>query len=127
MRILVADDSSFMRRIIRTNLEKLGHHVVAEASNGIEAVEKYQEFNPDVVFIDMVMPVMGGLDAIASIHNFNHDAIVIMCSSMGHTSFIKEAIMKGARDFIVKPFTFEKIEEALSKLDNVHDNGNTDS
>ena len=116
MKILIADDSKFMRRLIRLNVEKLGHTVIAEAENGVQAVEAYSEHRPDVVFIDMVMPIMGGLDAIVSIMNYDKNARVIMCSSMGHASYVREAIVKGARDFIVKPFNPEKIKEALSKI-----------
>ncbi len=118
MKILIADDSKFMRRLIRLNVEQLGHTVVAEAENGVQAVEAYLEHHPDVVFIDMVMPVMGGLDAIVSIINYDKDAQIIMCSSMGHAIYVQEAIINGARDFIVKPFNPEKIKESLSKLEN---------
>ena len=116
MKILIADDSKFMRHLIRLNVESLGHTVVAEAENGVQAVEGYYKHQPDVVFIDMIMPEMGGLDAIESIMNYDSDAKVIMCSSMGHASYIKEAIVKGARDFIVKPFNPQKIREVLGKL-----------
>ncbi len=116
MKILIADDSKFMRRMIRLNVESLGHTVVVEAENGVQAVEGYMQFHPDVVFIDMVMPVMGGLDAIVSIISYDQDAKIIMCSSMGHATYVQEAIIKGARDFIVKPFNPNKIKEALSKI-----------
>ena len=116
MKILIADDSKFMRRLIRMNVESLGHTVVSEAENGKEAVDAYKENNPDVVFIDMVMPVMNGLEAIASIMEFDKSAKIIMCSSMGHATYVQEAILKGARDFIVKPFNPDKIKESLSKL-----------
>ena len=116
MKVLIADDSKFMRRMIRINVESLGHTVVAEAANGKEAVDGYIEHHPDIVFMDMVMPVMSGLDAIASIIEHDGDAKVIMCSSMGHASYVQEAIVRGASDFIVKPFNPEKIKEALRKL-----------
>lgn len=118
MKILIADDSKFMRRMIRLNVESLGHTVVVEAENGVQAVEGYMQFQPDIVFIDMVMPVMDGLDAIVSILNFDRDAKIIMCSSMGHATYVQEAIVKGARDFIVKPFNPDKIKEALRKITN---------
>lgn len=118
MKILIADDSKFMRRLIRINVESLGHTVVAEAENGLQAVEGYFEHQPDVVFIDMVMPVMGGLEAIKEIMKNDKNAKIIMCSSMGHTTYIMEAILNGARDFIVKPFNPEKIKEAMTKISN---------
>jgi len=116
MKILIADDSKFMRRLIRLNVERLGHVVVAEAEDGAIAVEAYRKHNPDVVFIDMVMPNMNGLEAISAIIEFDSSARVIMCSSMGHASYVHEAIVRGARDFIVKPFNPEKIKESLSKI-----------
>lgn len=105
-----------MRRLIRMNVESLGHTVIFEAENGKEAVEAYLEERPDVVFIDMVMPVMGGLEAIASIMEIDKSAKIVMCSSMGHATYVQEAILRGARDFIVKPFNPDKIKETLSKL-----------
>jgi len=116
MKILIADDSKFMRRLIRMNVESLGHTVVSEAENGKEAVDAYVADRPDVVFIDMVMPVMGGLEAITSIMEFDKDAKIVMCSSMGHATYVQEAIIRGAKDFIVKPFNPDKIKETLSKL-----------
>ena len=105
-----------MRRLIRMNVESLGHTVVSEAENGKEAVDAYVADRPDVVFIDMVMPVMGGLEAITSIMEFDKDAKIVMCSSMGHATYVQEAIIRGAKDFIVKPFNPDKIKETLSKL-----------
>ncbi len=117
MKILIADDSKFMRGLLRTNVEALGHEVIAEAENGQEAIDAYMRHYPDLVMIDMVMPVMGGLEAIDAIMAIDSNAKIVMCSSMGHASYVKEAIIKGVKDFIVKPFRPDKIKDVLSKID----------
>lgn len=116
MKILIADDSKFMRGLLRVNVESLGHQVVAEAADGKQAIDAYMRHYPDLVFIDMVMPVMGGLEAIDAIMEIDSNAKIVMCSSMGHASYVKEAIIKGVRDFIVKPFSPDKIKDVLSKF-----------
>lgn len=116
MKVLIADDSKFMRGLIRSNVEAYGHEVVAEAENGKEAIEAYMRHYPDLVFIDMVMPVMGGLEAIVEIIAIDPNAHIVMCSSMGHATYVREAIQKGVQDFIVKPFSPDKMKEVLNKF-----------
>ena len=114
--ILITDDSSFMRMQLKNNLENLGHEVVGEAENGLDAIQKYQELQPDLVTMDITMPEMSGVEAVKGIIEINPEAKIIMCSAMGQQSMVLDAIKVGAKDFIVKPFTPERIKEAVGKL-----------
>jgi two-component system chemotaxis response regulator CheY len=89
---------------------------VGEASSGAEAVEKYKELKPDLVTMDIVMPDMGGIDAVREIIEFDPDARILMCSAMGQQGLVVEAIQAGARDFVVKPFQPSRVLEAVQRL-----------
>ena len=115
-KVLVTDDAAFMRMQLKDMLSKLGYEVVGEAENGQVAIEKYQELQPDVVTMDITMPEMDGIAAVKEIKKINPAAKVIMCSAMGQQNMVLEAIQAGANDFIVKPFSAERVEEALSKI-----------
>ncbi|RIU94460.1 response regulator [Oceanobacillus picturae] len=114
-RILVTDDAAFMRMQLKDIVTKLGHEVVGEAENGQVAVDMYQEVKPDLVTMDITMPEMNGVEALKEIKKLDADAKVIMCSAMGQQGMVVEAIQAGAKDFIVKPFTADRINEALLK------------
>ncbi len=114
-RVLIADDASFMRQMIREIIEPEGHEVVGEATNGIEAVELYQELQPDLVTMDIVMPKRSGIDAVKGILEGCPDAKVVMCSALGQESLVMEALQAGARDFIVKPFKPDSVLATLAK------------
>ena len=116
MNILVVDDAVFMRRLLGDILVKVGHTVVAEASNGKEALEKYKQFHPDLVTMDITMPEVDGLKGLKLIMEYDKNAIVIMCSAMGQQAMVVEAIQNGSKDFIVKPFTIERVKASLSKF-----------
>ena len=113
--ILIADDLSFMRMIQKEILMERGYTVVGEASDGIEAVSKFQTLNPDLVLLDITMPNMNGLEAMRKIFSINPKARVIMCSALGQQNLIVEAIRAGVKDFIVKPFKPERILSAIEK------------
>jgi len=113
--IMVVDDAAFMRLMIRNILEEAGHTVVCEAENGLEAVDKYKQFHPDLVTLDITMPVMEGLEALRQIRKYDPNAIVIMCSAMGQKPMVIDAIKMGAKDFIVKPVQQDRVLEAVSK------------
>ncbi len=115
-KILVTDDAAFMRMQLKDILTKLGHEVVGEAENGEVSIRKYEELRPDLVTMDMTMPEMNGIEAVKAIKKNHPDAMIIMCSAMGQQSMVLEAIQAGAKDFLIKPFTKERIEEALIKL-----------
>lgn len=115
-RVLVVDDAIFMRMKLKDILEKNGFEVVAEAQNGLEAVEKYKAEKPDLVTMDITMPEMDGITALKEIKKIDPNAKVIMCSAMGQQSMVMEAIQSGASDFIVKPFDVDRVSQSLSKF-----------
>jgi two-component system chemotaxis response regulator CheY len=115
-RILVADDASFMRQIIREILESDGHEIVAEASDGIQAVEEWKKHQPDVVTMDIVMPRRSGIDAVRAIAAIDATAKVVMCSALGQETLVTEALQAGARDFIVKPFKPDAVLATLRRV-----------
>ena len=114
--ILIVDDASFMRMMIKDILTKNGFEVVGEAENGVKAVEKYKELDPELVIMDITMPEMDGIQAVREIKNINQDAKIVMCSAMGQQSMVIEAIQAGAKDFIVKPFQADRVVEAVKKV-----------
>ena len=115
-RILVADDASFMRQMIREIVEMEGHEVVAEASDGIEAIDEFKNHHPDVVTMDIVMPRRSGIDAVKAILEFDPTARVVMCSALGQETLVTEALQAGAHDFIVKPFKPDSVVNTLKKV-----------
>ena len=115
-RILVADDASFMRQMIREIVEEDGHEVVAEASDGVEAVEEFKKHHPDVVTMDIVMPRRSGIDAVKGIVALDPTARVVMCSALGQETLVTEALTAGARDFIVKPFRPDAVLSTIRKV-----------
>ncbi|NLJ99950.1 MAG: response regulator [Clostridia bacterium] len=114
-KVLIVDDAAFMRMMIKDILSKNGFDVVGEAADGDEAVEKYQELNPDVVTMDITMPEKDGITAVKEIMAIDPAAIIIMCSAMGQQAMVMEAIQAGAKDFIVKPFQQDRVIQALQK------------
>lgn len=115
-RILIVDDAAFMRMMIKDILTKNGFEVVGEAADGAQAVEKYNELQPDLVTMDITMPEMDGIEAVKQIKAVNPGAKVIMCSAMGQQSMVMDAIKAGASDFIVKPFQADRVLEAVKKI-----------
>lgn len=120
MTVLIVDDSMFMRNIIKDILRKHNIEVAGEATNGIEAVDKYKKLLPDIVTMDLTMPDMKGIDAIKLIIEEYPDAKIIVCSSMGQKYYIKDAIDVGARGFVIKPFDeddlLREINEVMHKV-----------
>ncbi len=114
--ILVVDDASFMRMMIKDILSKNGFTILGEAENGLKAVEKYKELNPDLVIMDITMPEMDGIQAVKEIKKINSNAKIVMCSAMGQQAMVIEAIQAGAKDFIVKPFQADRVVEAVKKV-----------
>ena len=114
--ILICDDAAFMRMMIKDILTKNGYNVAGEAENGMKAVEKFKEANPDLVLMDITMPEMDGIQALKEIKKLDGGAKVIMCSAMGQQAMVIESIQAGAKDFIVKPFQAERVIEAVKKV-----------
>ena len=115
-RILVADDASFMRQMIREIVESEGFEVCGEASDGIEAIDEFRRLQPDVVTMDIVMPRKSGIDAVRGIMELDSTACVVMCSALGQETLVTEALEAGAKDFIVKPFKPESVIQTLKQV-----------
>jgi two-component system chemotaxis response regulator CheY len=103
-KILIADDAAFMRIMVRDNLAKAGYSDFSEARNGEEVVEIFAAERPDLVLLDITMPVKDGITALNEIRGIDPEAKVVMCSSMGQETAVIQAVKLGALDFIVKPF-----------------------
>ena len=116
MKILIVDDAMFMRKMLVGILEKNGHIIVGEASNGKEALNEYKQHHPDLVTMDITMPDVDGIQGVRLIKEYDNNANIIMCSAMGQQAMVIEAIQAGAKDFIVKPFDEDRIMSAISKI-----------
>lgn len=121
MKVLVVDDAAFMRMILRNIIEKSGHKLVGEADNGEKAVELCKALTtegkkPDLVTMDITMPEVDGLEGLVRIKEFDKSINVIMITAMGQEVVVREAIAKGALDFIVKPFDEDRIKTALTRV-----------
>ncbi len=115
-KVLVVDDAAFMRVTIKNMLVKNGYEVVGEAENGKIAIHKYHELRPDIVTMDITMPEMDGLCALKTIIQLDPNANIVMMTAMGQQGMVKEAVVSGAKGFIVKPFKEETVLSALAKL-----------
>ncbi|MCL5677137.1 MAG: response regulator [Firmicutes bacterium] len=113
--ILVVDDVAFMRNMVKAIVTDAGFEVVGEAVNGEEALAKYEELLPDLVLMDIVMPVMDGLTALEELKKEHPGARVLVCSVMGQRDVVLKAVKLGAVDFVIKPFTPERLVDALRK------------
>jgi two-component system chemotaxis response regulator CheY len=115
-KIMVVDDAIFMRQMITKILIAEGHEICTEASSAKEAVEKYKKFKPDLVTMDIVMPMMEELDGIGAVREIvkiDPNAKILVCSVMGQQSLIVEAIRAGAKDFVTKPVQATRLVEAI--------------
>ena len=102
--------------MVREIIEPEGYEIVGEAADGVEAVAKYKELQPDIVTMDIVMPKRSGIDAVKGILELDSSAQIVMCSALGQETLIMEALQAGAKDFIVKPFKPERVIEAIDRL-----------
>lgn len=116
-RILIVDDAMFMRAMIKDILANTGRYeVVGEAANGQEAVQKFAQLKPDLVTMDIVMPQMDGIEATREIIKQDGKARIVMCSALGQEALVIESIAAGAKDFIVKPFSAEKVLKVIETV-----------
>ncbi|HWJ02832.1 MAG TPA: response regulator [Verrucomicrobiae bacterium] len=113
--ILIVDDATFMRTMIKAILSKYGYENTAEADSGVSAVEKYIRHRPALTLMDITMPEMDGISAVKVIRKIDPEANIVMCSAISQEDMVIEAIESGARDFIVKPFPPERLVEAVSR------------
>lgn len=114
--ILIVDDSRTSRKILRGILEQNGHVVVAEAMNGQEGVQKYQQYKPDIVTMDITMPVLDGMEALKMIKALDSNATVVMITAAGQKNKMIDCIKYGATEFVTKPFDEMEIVNLFMKL-----------
>ncbi len=115
LRILITDDSKLLRKKLREELEKLGCEVI-EASNGKEAIMRDLEQEPDGVILDIVMPEVGGIEALQVIREVSPTVPIVMLSSAGTPQKLMQTLKMGAIDFIQKPYTKEQIVRAVESI-----------
>lgn len=116
IKILVVDDATFIRNMVKRALLPPDFAIVGEAANGMEAIKLYDEVEPDIITMDITMRGMDGLTAMEEILKKSPEAKIIMLSSMGEQSLIKKAISMGAKDYITKPFKPERLISAIHTL-----------
>lgn len=118
-RIMIVDDAIFMRQLLGKILVAEGYEICAEAASAKEAIEKYRKFKPDLVTMDIVMPMMEELDGIGAVREIvkiDPLAKVLICSVMGQQSLVVEAIRAGAKDFVTKPVQPVRLLEAVRNI-----------
>ena len=115
-KILIADDTNFMRQMLKSALDPEKYQIVGEALTGVDAVEQYKEKKPDLLILDINMPKMNGIDALTEVMEYDPKANVIMCSDQKYENMIMLALKKGAKDFVVKPFTSADVIKAVKKI-----------
>ena len=114
--ILIVDDSRTSRKILKGILESEGYEVVGEATNGQEGYERYVELKPDVVTMDITMPVLDGIEALKKIKGEYPDAKVVMVTAAGQKTKMVEAVQNGANEFVSKPFEAEQLKKIIDKV-----------
>lgn len=115
-KVLIVDDAIFMRNMLKDIFSGDDYEIVGEAANGVEAVEKFKELEPDLTTMDIVMPFKSGIEATKEILAISKDAVIVMCSALGQESLVMEAIEAGASDFVVKPFKAEDVQRVVQKV-----------
>lgn len=115
-KILIVDDATIMRLMLKHLFENNEFEVVGEASNGNEAVEMYTQHKPDLVTMDITMPDMDGITAVKKILAIDPNAKIIMCSAMGQVDKVKAAVMAGAKSFLVKPLQPERVLATVKQV-----------
>ncbi len=114
-RVLITDDAAFMREMLREIIAEGGYEVVAEAADGEEALERFNEHHPDVVTLDIVMPGKSGLEVLRELTALDPSACVVMCSALGQEALVMEALEAGAKEYIIKPFKPDQVLGALNE------------
>ena len=115
-RIMIVDDSTVMRLNLKRILTDVGHEIVAEAQNGKEACSLYEKLKPDLVTMDISMPVMSGVDATKAIVTRFPDANIVMISALNQKKMVYDALKNGARHYIIKPIDRDKVISVLSEV-----------
>ncbi len=115
-KILIIDDASFMRKILTKIFIQKGYEVVGEAVDADSGIAAYKEIKPDLVTMDICMPLKSGIEAINEIIAYDKNAKILVCSALGQEILVMEAIEAGAKDFIVKPFKKDKVLQTIEKI-----------
>lgn len=115
-KILIVDDSRTSRKILKGILENAGYEVVGEATNGLEGYDKYVELKPDIVTMDITMPVLDGIEALKKIKGDYPDSKVVMVTAAGQKTKMVEAVQNGANEFVSKPFDPEQLKTIIDKV-----------
>jgi two-component system chemotaxis response regulator CheY len=113
---LVVDDSQAMRDALKKILETLGHTVVGEAENGLQAIAKFRDLKPDVVTLDIIMPQMGGLESLRLIKALDKAAKVLMVSARSDKASVMDCAKAGATHYLLKPFESDKVAAVLKQV-----------
>ena len=116
LNILIVDDSLIMRTNLLRSLEGIGHKVIAEAVNGQEGIDAYNKYKPDLVTMDITMPEMNGIEAVEKIVALHPDSKIIMVTSHGQEAMVMGALKAGAKGYILKPISPEKLKESIGKI-----------
>jgi len=116
LNVLIVDDSLIMRVNLVRSLEGLGHRVVCEAKDGQSSITAYEEYKPDLVTMDITMPDMDGITAVEKIKEIDPDANIIMVTSHGQEAMVMNALKAGAKGYILKPVSPEKLRESIGKI-----------
>lgn len=117
-KILIVDDSRTSRKMLRTILESNGHEIIDEAVNGQEGVQKYQQLKPDLVTLDITMPVVDGVEALKMIKALDSESKIVMVTAAGQKNKMIDCIKAGANEFLTKPFDQQEILNVVDKLVN---------
>jgi two-component system chemotaxis response regulator CheY len=113
LKIMVVDDSTIMILTITKILKELGYNVVATARTGIDAINKHSIFKPDIITMDITMPDLSGVEAVKGIINIDPKALIIMVTSQGQEQLVLDSIYSGAKAYILKPFSPERLKETI--------------
>ena len=117
-KILIVDDSRTSRKMLRNILKSNGHEIIDEAVNGQEGVQKFQALKPDVVTLDITMPVVDGVEALKMIKALDPESKVVMVTAAGQKNKMIECIKAGANEFLTKPFEQQEIVDVINKMSN---------
>ncbi|MFK5892399.1 MAG: response regulator [Pseudomonadota bacterium] len=116
LKLLIVDDSLIMRKNLTRNIEVLGHKIIAEAKDGQESIDCYKTLSPDLVTMDITMPGMDGITAVKKIKQFDSNANIIMVTSHGQEAMVMDALKAGAKGYMLKPVTADKLREAIGRI-----------
>ncbi len=113
--VLVVDDTLFIRETIKRMIAEQGFDVIGEAENGEEAIEQYKKLHPDIVTMDITMPIKNGLEATKEIYEYDKDAKIVVITAVGQQKNVVKALKNGAKDFMTKPFDQQQLLHVLYK------------